>query len=346
MFNITRLSMLSVSFAILTILLLSESVYAQRGGFRIGNSNDKNQNKGKADDKNINGNSSSQFSGRRSDGTNDHKNNSNNSNNNNSSNNDKKQSNQQKVEQLLQGGGNNPNNNQPFNKNQQGQQFKKGGGQGQNNPNNQPFQQFGGNSNENDGPSNKNWQQYQWRGSNNIQKWAKHHNSGPQPFTSKWYDEHSNAWHYHHPHSDVWVVATIPGVYSWLGWGDYPRNGNIVYDNHPFDPSIYGDWYPVGVYSLITGPYDSGTRIFQISFDRQGNVAGTYYDMVSDSTRQITGRVRRSTQQVDWSVDTNGALTFRTSVDQLFQPQGIVSVAMPGGEQQWQLVRMQNANDQ
>ncbi len=332
MFKATRFGLLFVSFTLIAMLATNYEAYAQ--GFRINSSNNK--------DKDENNSNNNQFGGRRSNNSNNNKNN--NSNNSNSNNEKNKQSNQQKVEQLLQGGGNNPNKNQPFNNNNgpQGQQFKKGG-QGQNDPN---VQVFGGNNNNNNQPFNKNWQQNKWNGSNSIKSWSKQYNNGPQPFTAKWYDDHSNAWHYNHPHSDVWVVATVPGVYSWLGWGDYPRNNNnVVYDNTPFDPSIYGDWYPVGVYSLITGPYDSGTRIFQISFDRQGNVAGTYYDMVSDSTRKISGRVRRSTQQVDWSVNTNGALTFRTSVDQLFQPQGIVTVDTPGGEQQWQLVRMQNTND-
>ncbi len=342
MFKVTRLGLLFVSLALVAMLATTDAAYAQ--GFRINTSNskDKDSDNDNNNSNNSNNNNNNQFGGRRSSNKNDNKNN--NSNNSNNSNNDnKKQSTQQKVEQLLQGG-NNPNNNQPFN-NQQGQQFKKGGQQGLKSQNSQQFQVFGGNNNDNNGQFNKNWHQNKWQGSNNIQNWTKHHNHGPQPFSSKWYEDHSNAWHYNHPHSDVWVVATVPGVYSWLGWGDYPRNNNIVYDNTPFDPSIYGDWYPIGVYSLINGPYDSGTRIFQISFDRQGNVAGTYYDMVSDTTRKISGHVHRDTQQVHWSVSTNGALDFHTSVDQLFQPQGVVSVAMPGGEQQWQLVRMQNAND-
>ena len=90
--------------------------------------------------------------------------------------------------------------------------------------------------------------------------------------------------------SNVWVVATVPGVYSWLGWGNVPQQYQVGYNNGPrFDPSLYGDWYPLGVYSLMTGPDDVGTRVLQLAVDRRGRINGNYFDMITDSDHSVSG---------------------------------------------------------
>jgi len=315
------------------------------------NNNNSNKNKDKDNDDND-GNKNSQSNNQQNNNQNNNNQNNNNSNNNNSNNNKK------------QGGKNSPNNNQNSNQNVQQLQDMLKNGQKNNNNNNNPQNQY---QNSQQFPGNKNnkqyqngqqngqqgglqignvqvgdWQKNNWQGSHKIEYWNKQYNNGPQPFSAKWYDNHPNAWYYNHPHSDVWVVATIPGVYSWLGWGNnYPQG--YVYDNsQPFNPDAYGEWYPLGVYSMVTGPGDNGTRIVQLSVDRQGNINGTYYDLVMDTSRQVSGRIRQSSQTVSWSLNSNPQLTFRAPLNELMQPQGVVTVQLPGGEQEWQLIRLQN----
>ena len=242
----------------------------------------------------------------------------------------------QQFQQMLQGG-------------QSGQggsnQFRNSGQQFQNQQQFQNLQHGGQN----------NWQTRNWQGSRNIQSWVKVFNNGPQPFSDKWYDDHPKAWQLQHNHAqwddDVWIVATTAGVAAWLGWGDYPHgNTTVVYGYVPggahqvqiVDPNAFGDWYPLGVFSLLTGPFDGGTRIVQLAIDRQGTIRGTYYDIITNTAHNVSGGIKRKSQRVYWSLNSNQAITFRAPLDQLTQPQGVVTVSLPGGEQQWQLIRLEN----
>jgi hypothetical protein len=196
-----------------------------------------------------------------------------------------------------------------------------------------------------------NWQSRNWQGSRNVKQWSQTYGSGTQPFSKKWYDNHPKAWHYDHNHWDdhVWVVATTDGVAAWLGWAQ-PRGTRVVYGYQPsgvssqqiYDPTYFGEWYPLGVYSLVTGPYDSGTRMMQLSVDRHGNVAGSYYDMITDTSHNVSGRVYQKSQHVYWTLSSNQNLKFRSSLGELTQPQGTVVAKLPGGDQVWQLVRLEN----
>jgi hypothetical protein len=244
----------------------------------------------------------------------------------------------QKFLQGRQGGQNNQqqqNNTQQFrNRQGQDQQFQ---GQGQF----QQFQQFRPQENQQGGLRFGGWQGNQWQGSRDVEKWAQVFRGGEQPFSDAWYKEHPKAWkHGHdHDHDDFWVVSTLPGVYGWLGWGNAPgvRLGNVQ-----IDYSRFHDFYPLGVYSLMSGPGDMGTRIVQLAIDRHGHISGNYYDMIADANYSVSGDVRRDTQRVTWSLNKNKSIRFRASLNRLLQPYGSVIVQMPGGEQDWQFVRLEN----
>jgi hypothetical protein len=185
-----------------------------------------------------------------------------------------------------------------------------------------------------------NWQGNDWQGSRKVDNWAKVFGSGKQPFSREWYDEHPKAWrHEEHDHDDVWVTATLPGVYSWLGWGNAP--GVRIGTQPGVDLSRFHDFYPLGVYSLMSGPGDMGTRIVQLSIDRHGHISGNYYDMITDTNSSVSGDVRRDSQRVYWYVNKNRSIRFRASLNRLLQPYGTVVVQMPGGEQDWQFVRLE-----
>lgn len=261
------------------------------------------------------------------------------------------------IQQMIQGGQggqgnkNKAGNAQKFNNNQQGGQF----GQGtQKQPKNQTFQQqfFGGQNNQ-----NKSWQWQKYNKHNDLQQWVVGFNGGPQPFTRNWYKDHPNAWHHHHD-NDNWQIATAAGVLGWLGWQNarpYNNQPVIVYDPVPVDQAYVGgqpgtvadinpaDWMTLGAYTLMTSSGDPGTRIIELSVNKQGNIRGSYYDMITNSTNNVFGVIDQNNQQVRWTLDTNKQMTFATPLDQLTQPQGVVNVKLPGGQvQEWQLVRMEN----
>ena len=279
-------------------------------------------------------------------------NNNNNNNNNNQNNNrrnrnrddDEKNSDAQQFQQFFQGGQNNSGNSQQFRRNNQ--QGSQGG---------QQFQQFiqGGQN----GQGN-NWQTQKFSRHNDLQNWVIGFNGGPRPFSNDWYNNHPQAWKHQHHDDDAWQIATAAGVVGWLGWqANRPYNNTVyVYDPVPvqtvivggqptvvLDPAAPGEWMTLGTYSLMTGAGDPGTRILQLSVDKQGNIRGSYYDMITNATHNVIGVIDKNTQQVRWTLDTNRQLTFVATLDQLTQSQGVVNVKLPGGQvQQWQLVRMEN----
>jgi hypothetical protein len=135
----------------------------------------------------------------------------------------------------------------------------------------------------------------------------------------------------------------LPGVYTWLGWGNAPHQPGSRISNTPqVDLSRFHDWYPLGVYSLMSGPGDMGTRIVQLSIDRHGHIKGNYYDMISDSNWSVSGDIRRQSQRVYWSLNKNQSIRFRSHIRDLLQPYGTVTLQMPGGEQDWQFVRLED----
>jgi hypothetical protein len=172
---------------------------------------------------------------------------------------------------------------------------------------------------------------------------------GATPFSAPWYDDHPNAWRHHHHHhhdhdDDAWKIATAAGVLGWLGWGGTVQGGPVVvYDAPVVDPNAPSEWMTLGAYSLRTGPGDAGTRMLELAVDRHGLVGGNYYDMITGTSSNVTGRIDRKTQRVTWSIDSNRQLTFSASLNQLTQGEGLVDVKFPSGRtQQWRLVRMED----
>jgi hypothetical protein len=187
------------------------------------------------------------------------------------------------------------------------------------------------------------WQGDRWQGSRSVQNWGQVFAGGKQPFSADWYREHPKAWRYDNNKANIWVTASLPGVYQWLGWGDVPQQYGVnVGPTRHFDLSHYGEWYPLGVYSLMSGPGDMGTRVVQLAVDQHGHIAGNYYDMITDTNSSISGDIRRQSQRVRWSLNKNRFIEFEAPLYRLLQPYGRLTVQLPGGEQDWQFVRLEN----
>lgn len=328
MFKFHRIGLLAALAASVT-LADADSALGQRGGFNFGGGSNNNNNN----------NSNNNQGGNRNFGNRD---------------NDEKKSDSQQIQQFIQGGQGGQSNQNNFNNSQQYRRNNQQGNQ-QTSKNSQPFQQFipGGQNGQ-----GQNWQHQKYNKHNDLQRWVVGFNGGPKPFSNDWYKHHPNAWHWHN--NDNWEVATAAGVVGWLGWQTArPYNTNTVYIYDPvpvqtvivngqpqvvLEPGNPGDWMTLGSYSLMTGSGDPGTRILQLSVDKQGNIRGSYYDMITNNTNNVIGLIDKNTQQVRWTLDSNSQLTFVATLDQLTQPQGVVNVKLPGGQvQQWQLVRMENA---
>jgi len=230
----------------------------------------------------------------------------------------------------------------PGAKNSQSQnnQFRSSKQQG-NFQNNQQFQKW--QQNNPNGLKIGNWNAGKWQGTHDVKKWTQAFSGNPQPFSSNWYKDHPKAWKYDNHRVNFWVGGSLPGVYSWLGWGNVPRQYRVYYGNVPqYDRSYYGEWYPLGVFSLMSSPGDPGTRIVQLAVDEHGHIGGNYYDMITAANYSLSGDVRQQTQQVRWWLNKNQFTRFRASLYELLQPYGALTVQLPGGEQQWQFVRLED----
>jgi hypothetical protein len=112
------------------------------------------------------------------------------------------------------------------------------------------------------------------------------------------------------------------------------------------DPNAPGDWMTLGVYSLVTSGGDDGTRLLQLAVDKHASIRGSYFDTISNTSHNLTGRIHQPTQQVQWTLDTNKQMVFFAPLSQLTQSQGVVWVKFPSGQQQkWQLARMETASN-
>lgn len=194
-------------------------------------------------------------------------------------------------------------------------------------------------------PANKKlgyWQGDKWQGTQKADTWVQVFGGHDKPFSPQWYKEHPQAWKYDNNRWNVWVTASVPGVYSWLNWGPAPREYSVGFGPERFDPNRFGDWYPLGVFSMQSGPDDVGTRVVQLALDRRGNVTGNYYDMITNVNHNISGGVDRDSQRVMWWLDRNPSIQFHARIYRLLQPYGSIYVELPGGDQRWQFVRLEN----
>jgi hypothetical protein len=291
------------------------------GGVKVGTDNKSNDQSNNNDDENRNN----------GDNNNSNRNRNRRSNSNNSSDDESGDSNGQQFQQFFPGG---------QNKNNRGQNPLKQDGENQYRRSNNQGQIWNGGQN---GITIGTWNGNKWNGSRKIESWTKQYGGNEQPFSSQWYKDHPKAWKYDNNKANIWVAASLPGVYSWLNWGNVPQQYQGNYGNvQQFDTSAYGNWYPLGVFSLMSGPGDSGTRIVQLAVDRNGQIAGNYYDMITNSSYNVSGNVRRQSQRAEWSLNKNQFVRFRAPIYQLLQPYGTMTVQLQGGQQQWQFVRLEN----
>lgn len=234
----------------------------------------------------------------------------------------------------------------------QGGQNKPGGGQGQggfNNSRNQQFNQQNSKWNRagDNGFNIGTWNGGKWQGTRNAKQWTQAFGGGQQPFSSQWYNDHPKAWKYdnNNTNANIWIGGTIPGLYTWLGWGNVPQQYRVYYNQNSssqFNPAHYGEYYPLGVYSLMAGPGDPGTRMVQLAVDQHGHIAGNYYDMITNSNYSLSGDIRQQSQRASFALNKNQFVRFRAPIYELLQPYGSITVSLPGGDQRWQFVRLEN----
>lgn len=113
------------------------------------------------------------------------------------------------------------------------------------------------------------------------------------------------------------------------------------------DPPKDAKLLPLGVYSLAPKGQHEASAMLQLSVSKDGVLRGSYYDLLSNQAHPVQGAVDKKTQRVAWTVGSNGKVLFETSLANLTQETGPLSVHYENGQsRQWTVARYEGAADE
>lgn len=185
--------------------------------------------------------------------------------------------------------------------------------------------------------------------------------SGAEPFTASWYAGHPQAWRYTHPHADAWAVATLGGLGAWLGIAALEDEPYNVYTSETTDEEAadvadqtdegsnesaedVGDFLPLGVFALAPAGAADASGLVQLAVNKQGELRGNYYDVLSGEDAAITGTIDKQKQLAAFQIGTSGNEQLEAPLASLTQPQANVTVRFADGEtRDWTLARFDEA---
>lgn len=194
-----------------------------------------------------------------------------------------------------------------------------------------------------------------------------------------WYGEHFNAWW-----PGGWWGGFGWGMAATLAWSDlaawggyatapvaYNYGSNVVYDDEGV--SVQGtsagsaedyaaqaasladqgaggtvgnddQWRPLGVYALARKEETNPSTFVSLAIDKQGLLRGTYYDAVSDTTQNVSGKVDKKTQRAAWTIVDKKTPVYEAGLSNLTQKQTTVLMHLANGTvEQMLLVRVDDA---
>lgn len=160
---------------------------------------------------------------------------------------------------------------------------------------------------------------------------------------------------------DWWRGAGWGRVHRWLGWRPtiypvYYYNGtpmlinfqvenNYIQDRVDVPDVEEGEWLPLGVYvvSQDSSSQAQGNIFLQLAIDRDGDLAGTYYNSTTDESHAVEGFIDSKTQLAYWrQVNNVAAPLMSTGLYNLTQDVADVQLTFPSGSVQvLSLIRLQ-----
>jgi hypothetical protein len=103
-------------------------------------------------------------------------------------------------------------------------------------------------------------------------------------------------------------------------------------------------WMPLGVFALTqdgqpTGP--SPSLFLQIAISKEGVIAGTLHDTLTNATKTIEGMADKETQRVAWNVVGKSRPIMETGIANLTEDTAPALLHFADGQtQQWLMVRL------
>ena len=106
------------------------------------------------------------------------------------------------------------------------------------------------------------------------------------------------------------------------------------------DPPKDTKLLPLGVYSIAPQGHIEASAMLQLAITKDGILRGSYYDLLSNEDHQVQGAVDKKTQRVAWTIGPKGKVLFETSLANLTQDKGPLSVHYEDGESRpWTIAR-------
>ncbi|MBP7863537.1 hypothetical protein KA183_17755 [bacterium] len=107
------------------------------------------------------------------------------------------------------------------------------------------------------------------------------------------------------------------------------------------------EYKPLGVFSLVQGDQTNSTTMFQLAINAKGDIAGNYYDMLTDQDQQVHGHLDKKTQRVAFTVGKNTAVVYDCGLGNLMQEQAPILVHFDKSRtEQFLLVRLKHSDAQ
>ena len=130
---------------------------------------------------------------------------------------------------------------------------------------------------------------------------------------------------------------------------EYAAQAQSIAASGSDDAAIAKDdqWRPLGVYAVARGEETSPSTFMSLALDKAGLLRGTYYDAVSDTTINITGKVDKKTQRAAWTIGDKKTTVYESGLTNLLQQQTTILVHRQGADgkaavEQMLLVRVEN----
>ena len=102
-------------------------------------------------------------------------------------------------------------------------------------------------------------------------------------------------------------------------------------------------WRSLGVFALARSEETNPSTFMSLAIDKDGLLRGSYYDAVSDTTMNITGKVDKKTQRAAWTIGDKKIPVYDAGLANLTQQQTTILVHRDGGKvEQMLLVRVQD----
>ncbi len=184
---------------------------------------------------------------------------------------------------------------------------------------------------------------------------------GRHPGRNNWFNDsffrnHNCYPYYQYSGANWWWAPSWGYVSSWLpyNWTDpyyYSDSGTAytvppqTYESETTNPPQQNqDWLPLGVFAVGQTPNAAAytTMFVQLALDKQGHIAGSYYNTATDEVHELDGIVDQYTQEAAWKVSDNpNSPTMTTGLYNLTQDAAIIQVHFQDGHNQnWTYVRV------